>query len=218
MDSLIAASCRNATIVLAVAEDDEVGRQTNVNLARFLQTRKNVRVVYTVINKGRNIHSYSDIQARARHRSEFTILGVIPFDMDVLEDFGSDQFWTIVTETLYFRAVLDAWNALSKFVDGVRELSVSKYRFPPRIFMQPSHGRYTFMERILRIYSIAFVITGAAAWFYGEFRQQSAVDLYQLIAVGSILVGVACLVLSTSGFQMFIRGQARDRERRDRER
>lgn len=213
MDSLIAATCRNAEIVIAVAEDDEVGRQTNVNLIRFLQARKHVRVVYTILNKGRNIHTYLDIKDRAKQRHEFSMLGVIPFDLDVLEQFGSDRFWTTIMETLYFRALLDTWNELAK-AEPVRELSESKYPFPPRIFMRRSQGRYTLLERMLRIYSIIFIFTGAFAWFYGQFRFKE-LDPIQLLAVGSLLIGVLALLLSSSGFQAFIRGQARERRERE---
>jgi septum site-determining protein MinD len=211
MDSLIAATCKNAQIVLAIAEDDEVGRQTNVNLTRFLQSKKSVRIVYTIINKGRNIRNYSDVRERARQRPDYSMLGVIPFDMDVLEEFGSDRFWATVMETLYFRAILDAWNTLAKN-EHIRELAESKYRFPPKIFMQKSQGRYTLLERTFRVYSIVFVLCGAFFWFYGEYRRDGKVDLFQMSSVLSILGGVLFLVLSTSGFQALIRGQARERD------
>ena len=40
MDSLVGASCKVSNIVLAVAEDDDVGRLTNINLVNFLRFRK----------------------------------------------------------------------------------------------------------------------------------------------------------------------------------
>ncbi len=159
MDSLIAASCKAAHVVIAVAEDDEVGRQTNINLTRFLQARKHVRVVYTILNKGRSIRSYPELKGRARHRPDFATLGVIPFDFEILEDFGSDRFWATVLETLYFRALIDAWNQLAR-AENVQEISASKYRFPPRIFMRETQGRSTLIERMLRTYSILFTLAG----------------------------------------------------------
>lgn len=192
---------------VSVAEDDEVGRQTNVNLTRFLQTRKQVRVVYTILNKARNIRSYPDIKERAKQRQEFSMLGVIPFDLDVFDEFGSDAFWTTVLRTLYFRAVLDAWNELAR-TKHVRELAESKYAFPPRIFMQASQGRFTLWERVMRAYSILFILAGTFLWFYRQYRYRE-IDTFQLYAVLSMLLGVVTLLISTSGFQAFIKGQAR---------
>jgi septum site-determining protein MinD len=197
MDSLIAASCRSANIVLAVAEDDVVGRQTNINLTRFLQSQKNVRVIYTILNKGRNIRNYPDLKERSRHRSDFATLGVIPFDVEILEDFGSDRFWATVFETLYFRALIDAWNQLSKS-ESVTEISVSKYRFPPKIFMRPAQGRSTLIERMLRLYSLLFTLAGAVFWLYWRLRN-GLLSNSEMIAIMSVVVGIFGLWLSTSG-------------------
>lgn len=207
MDSLIAASCRNAQIVLSVAEDDDVGRQTNVNLVRFLQSRQKARVVYTIINKGRNIRSYPDVKARSRQRHEFAMLGVIPFDIEVLEDFGADRFWTTVMETLYFRALIDAWNELAK-AESVREISEAKYRFPPKIFMARGQGRYTLLERALRLYSIVFIVGGTVTWLYSQYRFKQ-MDQFELFGGLSVVVGVLALLLSTSGLQALIKGRLR---------
>ena len=203
MDSLIAATCKNAKIVLTVAEDDDVGRQTNVNLIRFLQSRKQVRVVYTIINKGRNIRTYSDVELRSRQRHEFSMLGVIPFDLDILEEFGSDRFWTSIMETLYFRALLDAWNILAR-AEGVTELSESKYRFPPKIFMRKSQGRYALIERIMRVYGILGILGGGFIWAYEQFRLQK-LDRFELYALVTVGLGVFMLVFSTSSLYTDLR-------------
>jgi septum site-determining protein MinD len=215
MDSLIAASCRNAQIVIAVAEDDDVGRQTNINLVRFLQSRKNIRIVYTILNKGRHIRSYADIKQRAQQRPEFTMLGVIPFDMEILENFGSDRFWTTITQTLYFRALLDVWNELAK-TEPVRELSPAKYDFPPRIFMRASEGRYTLIERMLRLYSILFMFAGVFFWVYqrvgiGGFSKQD------LLGVIFAFVGITTFVLSTSGVLSYLGERSKERPARRRD-
>ena len=171
---------------VSVAEDDEVGRQTNVNLTRFLQTRKQVRVVYTILNKARNIRSYPDIKERAKQRQEFSMLGVIPFDLDVFDEFGSDAFWTTVLRTLYFRALLDAWNELAR-TKHVRELAESKYAFPPRIFMQASQGRFTLWERVMRAYSI---LSSSRVHFSGSTVNT---DIEKLIRFNSTLYCRCCL-------------------------
>lgn len=202
MDSLVAASCRSANFVLSIAEDDDVGRQTNVNLVNFLRFKKGITRIYTVINKGRRIHDFRDVQRRKEERAEFSVMGVIPFDGDVMETFGSERFWVAVNETLYFRALIEAWNALPADVRG-NEINISRYRFPPRIFMQKSQGRFTLIERILRLYSVLFIIAGMIAWVYPKFLNGS-INEADLIALSSIAMGVLALILSTVGFKQFL--------------
>lgn len=153
MDSLILASCKISDFVISIAEDDPIGKQTNANLVNHLKYNLKITKIYTIINKGRNIKYYDDIISRSDFKSEFSEIGVIPFDIEILQDFGTDRFWNTVNETLYFRAVIDAWNHLSNF-ENIQE--ISKYRFPPKIFMKKTQGKYSLLERMLRLYSIFF--------------------------------------------------------------
>ncbi len=205
MDSLIASSCKAANITIAVAEDDDVGRQTNSNLTKFLQAKKDIKVVYSIINKGRNMHNYDDVKARLRHRHEYSVLGAIPFDIEVLEDFGSDRFWTTVTETLYFRSLIDVWNELAK-TERVDELTESKYRFPPQIFMQRSQGRFSLIERMLRVYSVALIFAGIFMWLFQSYRYKDF-NIIEMAPILLIIVGVFAMLFSTSGFQSFLKGK-----------
>lgn len=205
MDSLIASACRTSDITIAIAEDDEVGRQTNSNLTKFLQTRKEIKIVYTIINKGRNMRSYKDVKERLKQRHEYSVLGAIPFDIEVLEDFGSDRFWSTITETLYFRSLIDVWNELAKS-ERVQELTESKYRFPPSIFMQPSQGRFSLVERMMRLYSVLFIFSGVMMWVWQNFRSKG-VDFMEMMPVVLIVAGAIALLMSISGFQSFLKGR-----------
>lgn len=195
MDSLVAASCRQSDFVLSVAEDDNVGRQTNANLVNYLRYTKKIKRVYSIVNKGRQIQTYRDVKSRAAQPGEYSIVGVVPFDRDIMENFGSDRFWVTVQETLYFRAIIDAWNA----IPGRRsvEISESRYRFPPRIFMSEHQGRYTLLERMLRAYSVVFVLAGVSFWFYSKYRG-STIDSSDVILATSVVIGIGTTLLSTS--------------------
>ncbi len=214
MDSLIAASCRAADIVLAVAEDDIVGRQTNANLMRFLQTKKGVRIVYSIMNKARGLRSYPDVQDRSMQKQEFNMLGFIPFDIEVMESFGSDRFWSTVTETLYFRSLLDVWNELTRS-ESVTELSERKYNFPPSLFMRSRQGRFNLVERMLRVYSVALIFGGVAMWSYSRYRYalETPEDWYELMSIIAIILGGGALALSTSGILLRLGKNQRDRKR-----
>jgi septum site-determining protein MinD len=215
MDSLIAASCRSAKIVIAVAEDDAVGRQTNVNLIRFLQTRRYAKVVYTILNKARHIKSYEDLKQRALQSAEFSTLGVIPFDIEVLEDFGSDRFWVTVMQTLYFRAAIDTWNALSR-TEHVTEISESKYSFPPKIFMNPRQGRFSLVERMVSIYSVLLMIGGGFSWIYLGFIRNKTEFGPEQFALMAAIVGAIMLFISVSGLFTRLKDAASERDERKR--
>ena len=210
MDSLIAASCRAADIVLAVAEDDDVGRQTNFNLVRFLQTKKGVRIVYSIMNKARGLRNYPEVRERLKQKQEFNMLGIIPFDIEVMESFGSDRFWSTVTETLYFRSLLDVWNELTRS-ESVTELSERRYRFPPRMFMRPRQGRFIFIERMVRAYSLLLIFGGGVMWLYGRYglSLETQIDWYELMSVIAIILGGLALAISTSGI-FLRRGKGQD--------
>lgn len=197
MDSLISASCRLSDFVLTVAEDDPVGRQTNDNLVDFLRNKKNVKKVYTIINKGRGISSYSDLKIEKKSgRRNFSTLGVVPFDMDVLQEFGTDRFWSDVFETLYFKAIIDSWNELSQH-EPVKEISESKYKFPPAILMRKSEGRFLYFERILRLYGMLVALGGGAYYLFGS--GILTLNTTQGISLSAIALGVAIFYLSSSG-------------------
>ena len=127
MDSLVGASCKVSDVVLSVAEDDDVGRLTNINLVNFLRFRKKTKSIHSIINKGRNINSFEDIKGRFEQQQELGVAGVIPFDIDIMENFGSDRFWYAVEETLYFRAMIEAWNNLA-LKEDMREISLKNYK------------------------------------------------------------------------------------------
>jgi septum site-determining protein MinD len=212
MDSLIASACKSADITIAIAEDDDVGRQTNSNLTKFLQTRKEIKIVYSIINKGRNMHSYKDVKERLKQRHEYSVLGAIPFDIEVLEDFGADRFWSTITETLYFRSLIDVWNELAK-TERVQELTESKYRFPPKIFMQPSQGRFSLFERMMRMYSVTIILSGVVLWLWQNYKEKGT-DLFDMLPVLLIVAGVMALLVSMSGFQAFLKGRTEDKYRK----
>lgn len=205
MDSLVLSSCLNSDFVLTVAEDDGVGKQTNLNLVNFLKFNKRIKNIYSIINKARKVKDYNTLKQRIDTKSDFNVVGIIPFDMEILEDFGSERFWMTVNETLYFKAVIDSWNQLSKSEEVV-EISESKYRFPPKIFMSKSDGKYTLIERMLRIYSITFIFAGISVFLYSKysFENISSLDLISLV---SISVGVLALIISTTNLRSFLVGE-----------
>lgn len=205
MDSLVYACCANSDIVLSIAEDDPVGKMTNLNLVNFIKYSKNLKNIYSIINKARKVRDINEIERRINERSDFSIVGVVPFDIEILENFGTEKFWYTVDETLYFKAIIDSWNRLAKTANLV-PIKESNYNFPPKIFMDKSLGKFTLLERMLRVYSVVFIFSGIGVYAYSKFRfeQISMLDLVSLI---SVTIGVLSLLISTTSVKNFLFGR-----------
>ena len=210
LDSVVLASCGAADIILSVAEDDEVSLQTNANLINHLRYRHDIRSVYTIVNKGRRISSYEEIKTSTFRKVEFNYVGVVPFDTEVMEDFGTQRFWVTVYETLYFRSLIDAWNNLASR-EGLKEISEKAYRFPPSIFMSPRAGRYSLMDRMLIGYGFLLVFSGLLTWVYPRWRfgELSTYDTFSIIA---LVLGLVSLLFGALGFRKLLVGPKFHRE------
>ncbi len=204
LDRLFIESCKHSDVVLAVAEDDDVALQTNANLINYLRFNEGLRNVYTVINKGRRIHSYSDLTSTKFRKVEFNYVGVIPFDDEIMEDFGTERFWSTIYQTLYFRAAIDAWNALARTED-LQPLSLDRYHFPPKIFMSPGAGRYSLIERMMILYGMTFALSGIVYWLYYAWKK-GTVQLPEITAIISVVLGLVTILLSVFGFRRLLVG------------
>jgi septum site-determining protein MinD len=215
IDSLVVETAALSTLVLSVAEDDDVCLQANTNLINYLRFRAGVKGVFTIINKARRVHSYRDLQDRGRLRTDFNYAGVIPFDIEVMQDFGKDRFWTTVYETLYFRAMIDAWNYLSDRA-GLPSIAESRYRFPPSIFMSPRAGRLPLVQRMLRLYGAMLVLCGVAFYIYNNFL--AGMSLRYVWTLLSLVLGSLTILASTVNLREWLLGSSdnpRERERPD---
>lgn len=202
LDNIILASCKQADIVLSIADDDDISLQTNSNLINHLRFHHNIPKVYTLINKARRIYSYKDLEKSSFRKVDFNYIGIIPFDAEVMEDFGTERFWSTVYETLYFRAVIDSWNNLASR-EGLKEISLKKYHFPPAIFMSPKSGRQSLFERMLIFYGLVITGVGIFYWLYQRINDLNESDV---IAISAIGFGVILIVLGAIGFRRFLVG------------
>ena len=210
IDSFILASVQESDIALAVAEDDEVSLQTNTNLMNHLRYRRNIGGIFTIINKARRITSYDDIKRAGRDRRvEFSYVGVVPFDIEILQDYGTERFWQTVNQTLYFRAIIDAWNEMA---DQARiplpKISASKYKFGAVPGLQSKRfGRLGLIERVMMLYGILTVFSGVAYWAYDQFRK-GLFEPAELILFSSIIMGVLMMITPVLGLRRFLIGSS----------
>jgi hypothetical protein len=201
VDSFVLAACESSDIIVAIAEDDDVGRQTNSNLVNHLRFKRHLKTVYTIINKTRRVRQYSDIRERMLQRHEFSVIGFIPFDIEVMDNFGSEKFWGQIFETLYFRSLVDTWNTLAK-AEQLAEISPSRYSFAPALFMSRTAGRYSLIERIIRLYGILIFLFGAVAYLAQNFFDSPFFPLKY--AGAALLLGGFMILISGSAMRNFL--------------
>ena len=213
IDSLVLAASKCSDVVISVAEDDDLSLQTNSNLVNDFRYHREIKNVYTLINKGRRITSYDDVKKGAWRRIEFNYVGVIPFDIEIMQDFGKDRFWRTLNDTLYFRAIIDAWNTMAA-IELLKPISLERYRFPPSIFMSKKGGRLPLMERMLRLYSIMFISAGVVIFVYRGLLR-GGFNSSELLPFSAIAVGVVLLILSTTGIRRWLLGKSDEPRRKD---
>lgn len=107
-DELVAATHELSTISICVEEQDQISKVTSDNL--IAQLSEDSTPVFRLTNKARGINTLKDIDQMAR---SVTDLGVIPFDMDILNNFGTTAFWEITGRSLYRWSLARAWNVLN---------------------------------------------------------------------------------------------------------
>lgn len=213
IDSLVLATCHCSDVIISVAEDDDLCLQTNSNIVNHLRYKQSIKNVYTIINKGRRITSYDGLKNMSWHRPEFNYVGVIPFDIEIMEDFGKSRFWLTFHETLYFRAIIDVWNNMAK-MEGLKRISLKKYRFPPSIFMSKKEGKFTMIERMMRLYSIMLVFAGIFMAVYDKVLRGN-LNLFEILSLTCIVSGLVVLILSTTSFRRWLLGKSDEPKKKD---
>ncbi len=96
-DELVAAAHELSTASICVEEQDPISRVTSDNLISQLANGSRVPV-FRLVNKARGIRRQEDITFEARSIFD---LGLIPFDMDILNNFGLPTFWDTVNRSLW---------------------------------------------------------------------------------------------------------------------
>jgi hypothetical protein len=205
IDSLSIAVCLCSDIVISVSEDDDLCAQANSNMIDHLRNRERIENIYTIINKGRRITNYQELKEQSMRRPDFNYIGIIPFDIEIMQDFGKERFWFTVNETLYFRAFIDAWNNLAK-IERLKGIALEKYRFPPRIFMSKREGRFTTVERMMRIYGLVIVLAGIFTFIYNEILR-GELSVFQTLSLMMILVGLIVLFAGSISTRQLLLGK-----------
>lgn len=163
-DELIAATHQLSDVSICVEEQDPISRVTADNLVAQL-ARDAKTPVFRLINKARGFKSLESIDQEVK---SITDLGIIPFDMDILDSFGSKDFWDQVSRSLYKWALVRAWNRLSN------KLQLGVELYAPRISPIASErlegriGLLGLKDRIFFFYGLVLAGTGILYGLWGK--------------------------------------------------
>jgi septum site-determining protein MinD len=196
-DELVAATHELSDVSICVEEQDSISRVTSDNLIAQLNANSDTPL-FRLVNKGRGINSVEDLETTI---SSVTDLGIIPFDMDVLNSFGAKTFWDEISHSLYRAALARAWNRLSDKLELGIKLSTPRVSPIGNEKFESRFGMLGIKDRIFLLYGIMLSSLGFG---YGLFGSELLNILERdPIRTASLLAGVIGVGLS---FYVFLKG------------
>ena len=192
-DLLNATLHEESDITICVQEEDEISNITTSNLIRQFENDSN-KPIYNLINKARfSDESYDPNKFFLR--KDITYLGSIPFDLDVMKNFGKSYFWNKVVYTLYYQSVANIWNNLAarlnlnERIDNQRISPFGYDKFESRL------GMFSSKDRLLLAFSFIISILGLTIGFLGTEGLRTII-LKNYEQVFSFLIGISGIILS----------------------
>jgi septum site-determining protein MinD len=166
IDELIIKTSQESDVIISISESDPIARTTNDNLLRHLSSKK-VGKIYTIINKAKFISSIDEYERSMETiRGDFSILGQIPFDVDLFESFGTSRFWDGANSTKYAYALAEAWNKLAKREDFDASIDMRRFKMSKLWFTGVNSP--TFLGKIERL-SFVFGILSIVLYLVSDF-------------------------------------------------
>src|ERR1700676_31845 len=99
----------------------------------------------------RGIHDEADFGKSSRG---VTDLGAIPFDMDVLSNFGGPHFWEAITHSLYRSGLVRAWNVFSSKLQIGIDLTVPRVSPVGNERLEAGLGVFSSSDRVFLLYGL----------------------------------------------------------------
>ncbi len=158
VDEIIISTCLGSDTIISVSEADPIAQTTNNNLLRHLAEYKTGKV-YTIINKDKFLKTIQDYEITLNKiRSDFFVLGHIPFDADLFDAFGTETFWDVAGSTKFAFALAESWNKLAQN-EGYRHfIGMNRFKISR---LWPSESKYptllTRFEQLSLVMGIGFL-------------------------------------------------------------
>jgi septum site-determining protein MinD len=181
-DELVAATHFSADLSINVEDDDPVSRVTATNLVSQL-AQISGPPVYRLINK-----------SRGQSPGGADVIGKIPFDVDIMNSYGSDEFWVNIKKSLLEPSLAEAWNRLSEN-ENLDQIVSSSRRSPVQSeFVERRLSALSLFQRVAVIYGLLIGMSGLAYGFYG--REIFSIVQQDPVRVVSLVMGIAGFVFA----------------------
>lgn len=192
-DELVAATHKISSVTIVVEEDDDISKVTSDNLVRQLQNDSDTPL-FRIINKARGINTKEDLEKEIKGISN---LGVIPFDIDVMNSFGAATFWEDISRSLYKFSLAQTWNRLNQKMQIGYEIGLERFSPLPSEKLEKRISFLATRDRILFSYGLLLGAIGFLLALFGgnglEYLVKSPIE-YMSIILGfagmSIALGV----------------------------
>jgi len=209
IDNNVLSICEHSKLVLSVSEDDDVCLKTNLNLIGHLKHKEEINNIYTIINKGKRIKSVEELETRISNEKIYA-LGVIPFDMDTMEDYGKERFWSNLTNTFYYYSLCVCWNSIAEKIKA-EKIDLEKIEYKKPNFLKISkNSRLNYMQRVLSIYGIISALLAVGLSVYALVGTDNKIipeNPFIIISGVLFLVSIASFLLSTFSMKKYIHGE-----------
>jgi len=163
-DELISAAHICSDMTLCIEEEDNISKVTSDNLLKQLGNDSKTPLL-RLTNKARNIETARDLEDAKRSINE---IGPIPFDMDVMKNFGKEMFWEVISKSLYKAAVVDSWNRLCKKMSLKYVLTDSRISPLASNTVEKMFSLFGGSERVFLFYGILLSAIGFGLALSGE--------------------------------------------------
>lgn len=165
-DSLVSTIHEKSDITICIQEEDDISEVTANNLIRQLERENSRKSIFKVINKARNISTYEELEKKQSRG--LTMLGSIPFDIDVMNSFGEKSFWDDISRSLYKSATAETWNKLASKVELKHTLHYKRYNPLLSEKIESKFGFLSLPDRVLALFGLMLGIFGLLYTILGQ--------------------------------------------------
>lgn len=166
-DELNSVIHNNSDLTICVQEEDEISYITALNLIRQFENESN-KPVMSIINKARNIEdTYGQKFQNRNLGANYSHLGSIPFDIDVMNSFGEKDFWERIKKTLYYAGIVDSLNLISKRFNLHDIYKIERIRPIPSLSLEKRLSYLALRDRTLILFGLILSIGGLIISIFG---------------------------------------------------
>ena len=200
-DEFIAATHAISNITLCVNEIDQIAKITTTNLEAFLKEVDPAIPIYKVNNKVRGFDGIAILDAK---KLEVTSLGNIPFDGDIMDNFGEKILLDKISNTLYATAIVEMWNRLCikerfdarfRITDYKRNSAIGSERIDKSLGILDSKMRILYTYGIL-LAVLAFIYVALGNTFLQLIRNEPLRFIALLIGIFGLITALLSVVVS----------------------